>query len=85
MAFFESELIVNGSLFSAIRHPYSALRPGVLVRQPCAGLYLQKTFAYSHEDKLCDSIGVVACGVAVLLPGARLYQLRLSAREFAEG
>lgn len=45
-----------------------------------AGLYLQKTFAYSHEDKLCDSIGVVACGVAVLLPGARLYQLRLSAR-----
>ena len=27
-----------------------------------AGLYLQKTFAYSHEDKLCDSIGVVACG-----------------------
>ncbi|MCO7111805.1 hypothetical protein NIB75_02575 [Bacteroides uniformis] len=25
-----------------------------------AGLYLQKTFAYSHEDKLCDSIGVVA-------------------------
>ena len=34
-----------------------------------AGLYLQKTFAYSHEDKLCDSIGVVVCGVAVLLPG----------------
>ena len=50
-----------------------------------AGLYLQKTFAYSHEDKLCDSIGVVACGVAVLLPGARLYQLRLSARKFVEG
>lgn len=36
-----------------------------------AGLYLQKTFAYSHEDKLCDSIGVVACGVAVLLPGGK--------------
>lgn len=50
-----------------------------------AGLYLQKTFAYSHEDKLCDSIGIVACGVAVLLPGARLYQLRLSARKFVEG
>ena len=28
-----------------------------------AGLYLQKTFAYSHEDKLCDSIGVVAWDV----------------------
>ena len=25
-----------------------------------AGLYLQKTFAYSHEDKLCDSIGAVS-------------------------
>ena len=39
-----------------------------------AGLYLQKTFAYSHEDKLCDSIGVAggkAISVTTICPKVR--------------